>query len=136
MSAPSAPVIELRGVHVAHVVRTGRLFRPDRVHALRGVDVDLFEGELTDDDKLVYVNNVIKGKLMESEVLAEQARNNTKAQFAASPNFDAELMDAIIAAFEAHQVMSRQALDSEKVRAGIKSILLGPAGLYEGLRAG
>ena len=97
---------------------------------------DLFEGELTDDDKLVYVNNVIKGKLMESEVLAEQARNNTKAQFAASPNFDAELMDAIIAAFEAHQVMSRQALDSEKVRAGIKSILLGPAGLYEGLRAG
>ena len=31
---------------------------------------DLFEGELTDDDKLVYVNNVIKGKLMESEVLA------------------------------------------------------------------
>ena len=97
---------------------------------------DLFEGELTDDDKLVYVNNVIKGKLMESEVLAEQARNNTKAQFAASPNFDAELMDAIIAAFEAHQVMSRQALDSEKVRAGIKSILLGPAGLYEGLRDG
>jgi len=97
---------------------------------------DLFEGELTDDDKLVYVNSVIKGKLLESEVLAEQARNNTKAQFAASPNFDAELMDAIIAAFEAHQVMSRQALDSERVRAGIKSILLGPAGLYEGLRAG
>ena len=97
---------------------------------------DLFEGELTDDDKLVYVNSVIKGKLLESEVLAEQARNNTKAQFAASPNFDAELMNAIIAAFEAHQVMSRQALDSERVRAGIKSILLGPAGLYEGLRAG
>ena len=31
---------------------------------------DLFEGELTDQDKLVYVNNVIKGKLLESETLA------------------------------------------------------------------
>lgn len=30
---------------------------------------DLFEGELTDDDKLVYVNNVLKGKLLESEEL-------------------------------------------------------------------
>jgi hypothetical protein len=26
----------------------------------------LFEGDLTDDDQLVYVNNVIKGKLLES----------------------------------------------------------------------
>lgn len=47
---------------------------------------DLFEGELTDDDKLIYVNNVIKGKLMESEILAEQAANNTKEQFANSPD--------------------------------------------------
>ena len=30
---------------------------------------DLFDGDLTDDDKLVYVNNVIKGKLLESKVL-------------------------------------------------------------------
>ena len=97
---------------------------------------DLFEGELTDDDKLVYINHVIRGKLMESELLAEQARNNTKAQFAASPNFDAELMNAIIEAFEAHQIMSRQALDSQQVRAGLKGILLGPAGLYEELRGG
>lgn len=96
---------------------------------------DLFEGELSDEDKLIYVNHVIKGKLMESGVLAEQARNNTKAQFAASPNFDEELMNAIIDAFEKHQIMSRQALDSEKVRGGMKGILLGPAGLYESLRA-
>lgn len=46
---------------------------------------DLFEGELTDDDQLIYVNNVIKGKLLESESLRLQAQNNTKAQFAASP---------------------------------------------------
>jgi type I restriction enzyme R subunit len=28
---------------------------------------DLFDGELTDGDQLVYINNVIKGKLLESE---------------------------------------------------------------------
>lgn len=32
---------------------------------------DLFEGELTDQDKLVYVNNVIKGKLLKSETLRQ-----------------------------------------------------------------
>ena len=100
---------------------------------LAGVN-ELFEGDLSDDDKLVYVNQVLKGKLMESELLTQQARSNTKAQFAASPNLDAELMEAIMAAFEAHQSMSRQALESERVRAGMKSILLGPAGLYESLR--
>jgi type I restriction enzyme R subunit len=31
------------------------------------------------------VNNVIKGKLLESEALIVQATNNTKAQFANSP---------------------------------------------------
>jgi type I restriction enzyme R subunit len=31
--------------------------------------------------------------------------------------------------------MSQQALDSERVRGGIKDVLLGPAQLYEALRA-
>jgi len=95
---------------------------------------DLFEGELTDDDRLVYVNNVIKGKLLESEALATQARNNTKAQFSSSPTLDEAILDAVMDALEAHQTMSRQALDSARVRAGLKSILLGPAQLYEALR--
>ena len=38
-------------------------------------------------------------------------------------------------AFAAHSVMSKQALDSEKVRSGLKDVLLGPAQLYEALRA-
>jgi len=95
---------------------------------------DLFEGELTDDDRLVYVNNVIKGKLLESEVLAEQAANNSKEQFANSPDLNSELMSAIIDAFAAHTTMSKQALDSQRVRDGLKDILLGPAMLYEALR--
>ena len=68
---------------------------------------DLFEGELTDDDRLVYVNNVIKGKLLESDVLAEQAANNSKEQFANSPDLNSELMNAIIDAFAAHTTVSK-----------------------------
>jgi type I restriction enzyme R subunit len=95
---------------------------------------ELFEGDLTDQDKLVYVNNVIMGKLLESETLKQQATNNTKEQFANSPDLKSELMNAIIGALEAHTAMSTQALGSETVRTGIKDVLLGPARLYESLR--
>lgn len=95
---------------------------------------DLFEGELTDDDKLVYVNNVLKGKLLESDILIQQATNSTKKQFADSPDLAKEIMNAIMDALAAHGTMSKQALDSEKVRGGLKDILLGPAQLYEALR--
>jgi len=94
----------------------------------------LFEGELSDDDKLLYVNHVLKGKLLESDILVQQARNNTKEQFSNSPDFASELMNAIMDALTAHTTMSKQALDSEKVRSGLKDVLLGPAKLYESLR--
>jgi len=96
---------------------------------------DLFEGDLTDQDKLVYVNDVIKGKLLESEKLRQQAASNSKEQFANSPDIKNEIMSAIMAALEAHTTLSTQALDSETVRAGIKDVLLNHAGLYESLRA-
>lgn len=96
---------------------------------------ELFEGEgLTDDDKLVYVNNVLKGKLLESDVLVQQANNNTKEQFANSPDLANEIMNAIMDAMMAHTTMSTQALNSEKVRAGLQDVLLGPSRLYETLR--
>lgn len=94
----------------------------------------LFDGELSDEDKLVYVNHVLKGKLLESEILVRQASSNTKEQFSNSPDFSNELMNAIMDALSAHTTMSKQALDSEKVRSGLKDILLGPARLYEALR--
>jgi type I restriction enzyme R subunit len=95
---------------------------------------DLFEGDLTDDDQLVYVNNVIKGKLLESEELVVQASNNTKAQFANSPTLTTEIMNAVMDALAAHSTMSKQALDSARVRDGLKDVLLGPGQLYEALR--
>jgi type I restriction enzyme R subunit len=95
---------------------------------------ELFQGELTDQDKLVYVNNVIKGKLLESETLRQQATNNTKEQFANSPDLKTELLNAIMGALDAHTLMSTQALNSDTVQRGLKDILLNNAGLYETLR--
>ena len=95
---------------------------------------DLFEGDLTPGDKLVYVNDVIKGKLMESERLAEQAANNTKEQFANSPDLAKEIMGAVMDALTAHAAMSKQALESEQLRADMKDVLLGAGKLWEGLR--
>jgi type I restriction enzyme R subunit len=94
---------------------------------------DLFGGDATENDKLAYLNHV-KGKLLESNLLASQAASNTKEQFATSPDLGKVLMNAIIDAFAAHSDLSRQALDSEQVRAGMKDLLLGPARLYEDLR--
>jgi type I restriction enzyme R subunit len=82
----------------------------------------------------VYVNNVIKGKLLESQELILQASNNTKAQFANSPTLSKEIMNAVMDALAAHTTMSKQAIDSEKVREGLKDVLLGPGQLYEALR--
>ncbi|OIQ93086.1 type I restriction enzyme EcoR124II R protein [mine drainage metagenome] len=94
----------------------------------------LFDGELSDEDKLVYVNHVLKGKLLESDILVQQASNNTKEQFSNSPDLAMEIMNAVMDALSAHTTMSKQALDSEKVRSGLKDVLLGPAKLYESLR--
>jgi type I restriction enzyme R subunit len=37
----------------------------------------LFEGELTDDDQLVYVNEVIKKKMLESDELVTLGRKSS-----------------------------------------------------------
>jgi type I restriction enzyme R subunit len=78
---------------------------------------------------------VIQGKLLESETLRQQAANNTKEQFANSPDLKTELLNAIMGALDAHASMSTQALNSPAVRDGMKDILLNNAGLYEKLRS-
>ncbi len=94
----------------------------------------LFGAETTDQDQLVYVNHVIMGKLLESETLRQQAANNTKEQFANSPDLKTELMNAIMGALDAHASMSTQALNSPAMQRGIKDILLNHARLWETLR--
>ncbi|MCT8004000.1 DEAD/DEAH box helicase family protein [Sphingomonas sanguinis] len=94
---------------------------------------DLFGADTTDGDQLSYVTT-LRDKMLESDALVTQAANNTEAQFANSPTLKDELMNAIIEAFEAHSSLSKQALDSQKVRDGLKEVLLGPAQLYDALR--
>lgn len=96
---------------------------------------DLFGADTTDSDQLVYVNQVLKGKLLESDELIQQASNNTKAQFASSPTLGKELLDAIMDALVAHNSLSKQALESPRIQDGLKDALLGPGQLYEALRA-
>lgn len=94
----------------------------------------LFEGELSDGDQLIYVNGVLKGKLLENEMLMRQAASNSKNQFDNSPDLRTALVDAIIDAGDAHQLMTAQALSSERVLDGLLDIILGPGQLYEALR--
>jgi len=95
---------------------------------------DLFTGDLSEADKVIYVRSVIRGKLLESTTLQQQASANSKEQFGASPDLGTALMDAIISALDAHQAMSSQALGSESIRNGMKDILLNQTGLFEELR--
>lgn len=96
---------------------------------------ELFAGDLTEQDKLVYVNQVLRTKLLESATLQQQAANNTKEQFAASPDLSKSLIDAIMESYDAHTSMSQQALDSKPVQEGLLRLLLDYAGLYEALKA-
>ena len=68
-------------------------------------------------------------------MLVQQAMSNSKEQFANSPDLANGILNAIMDALSAHSAMSKQALDSERVRDGLKDVLLGPAELYESLRS-
>ena len=93
-----------------------------------------FEGQLTDSDKLVYVNNVLKGQLLESELLQQQAASNSKEQFANSAELQSELTNSIINALDAHPAMGSKALNNPALQLDLMEFLLNQAGLWEGLR--
>ena len=95
---------------------------------------DLFGSATSEQDQLRYVNGTILGKVAESAKLQQQAANNTKEQFANSPDLKTELQNAIIASYDAHTTMSTQALNSPIVMHGLLDILLNHSGLYERLR--
>jgi type I restriction enzyme R subunit len=94
---------------------------------------DLFEGDLTEGDKVSFFT-AVEARLLESDTLRAQAVANTREQFMNSPNLNDELMNAIMDAMTAHQSMSRQALNSEALRARMLATILGPGELWGGLR--
>jgi type I restriction enzyme R subunit len=95
---------------------------------------DLFTGELSDDDKVVYVGTVIRNKLLESTTLQQQAASNSREQFASSPDLVRVQQDAIIDALDAHQAMSSQAINNHDLQKKMLELLLGNFNLWEGLR--
>ena len=94
---------------------------------------DLFEGELTPGDQVSFFE-AVRTKMMEAPVLQAQAAANPKSQFTNSPSLNEELMNAIMDTMAAHQSMSKQALNSDSLRARLLVTLLGPGRLWEGLR--
>ncbi|PJB45177.1 MAG: type I restriction endonuclease subunit R [Comamonadaceae bacterium CG_4_9_14_3_um_filter_60_33] len=95
---------------------------------------DLFGNDTSEQDQLRYVNGTILGKVADSKTLQQQAANNTKEQFANSPDLHTELQNAIIESYDAHTAMSTKALNSPIVLRGILDVLMNHAGLYETLR--
>ncbi|WP_291206850.1 type I restriction endonuclease [Hyphomonas sp.] len=133
------PLVEGESPKLEGMSETGSGGVYDKEKALLGEIIsrvnELFDGgELTEGDKLSYVTSAIRGKMMENNTLRQQAASNTKEQFAQSPDLNTALINAIIDAYAAHENMSKQALNSEKIRQGLKDVLLGPAQLYEALR--
>jgi len=89
---------------------------------------ELFTGDLTEDDKVIYVGTVIKGKLQ------EQATNNNKEQFSNSPDLVRAHQNAIMDVWDAHQEMSTQALNNPDLQRRMLELLLGNFNLWESLR--
>ncbi len=79
---------------------------------------------MTDNVQLFHVINMIN----ESFWGARRWPKGHKL-FANSPDVSQAIIDAIIDAFEAQTTMSKQALNSVKVREGLKDVLLGPGQL-------
>lgn len=94
---------------------------------------ELFGADTTDGDKLSWLNSQ-REKLLESEILAQQAANNSKEQFASSPDLTRVFIDALIDSHSAQSNLSLQALNSEQIQREVINLLLGPARLYEALR--
>ncbi len=94
----------------------------------------LFDGEITDNDVLAYVDGALKGKFLDTELLIQQADSNTKEQFDNSPDLRKTLVHAIMDAMETHKIMGMQALNSPRRQEGLLAALLGPGNLYGELK--
>ncbi len=93
----------------------------------------LFGSDTTEGDQLSYANAVAE-KTLESEILQKQAANNSKEQFANSPDLTSEILSAVMDSMDAQTELSARALNSEEICEGLKLILLDRLGLYEKLR--
>lgn len=95
---------------------------------------DLYGTDTTDGDQLSHATTLHE-KVLESSILQQQAANNSKEQFASSPDLTNEILNAIMEAMDVQADLSARALNSEQIRDGLKSIMLNQLDLYEKLRS-
>ncbi len=94
----------------------------------------LFGSDTTDGDQLSYANT-LADKALESLVLQKQAANNSKEQFANSPDLTNEILTAVMDSMDAQTELSTRALNSVEIREGLKILMLTQLRLYEKLKA-
>jgi len=93
----------------------------------------LFVGDTTDGDQVSYAETLV-AKTLESDVLQKQAANNSKEQFASSPDLTDEILTAVMESMDAQTELSTRALSSAEIREGLKNLMLDRLDLYEKLR--
>ena len=85
-------------------------------------------------DQLSYANTLVE-KTLESEVLQKQAANNSREQFASSPDLTKEITNAVIESMDGQTKLSTRAVNSPEILEGLKRVLLNQLGLYEKLQS-
>lgn len=94
---------------------------------------EIYGPDTSDGDKLSHATT-LNEKVLESTVLQQQACNNSKEQFASSPDLNDEIMNAIIDAMDVQADLSSKALNSAEIRESLKGLMLNQLGLYEKLK--
>ncbi|QDS88757.1 Type I restriction enzyme R protein [Rosistilla ulvae] len=95
---------------------------------------EIYGTDTTDGDQLSHATT-LNEKVLESTVLQQQAANNSKEQFANSPDLTNEIMNAIIDAMDVQVDLSSKALNSAEIRESLKGLMLNQLGLYEKLKS-
>ena len=94
----------------------------ERLSAIVAKMNQLFEGDLSEADVLAYATH-IRDKLLENPVLAQQAVNNSKEQFALG-DFQSALMKAVVGGLGSYTTMANQVLSQQHVKEGFGKLLL------------
>jgi type I restriction enzyme R subunit len=95
---------------------------------------ELFTSDVSDGDQLSFAQT-IHAKLGESQKLQEQAENNSEEQFRASPDLMSSYLEAVMDSMDAHNRMSAQVLNDDRVKFGLLHMIMHQMGLYDSLRA-
>ena len=102
--------------------------------ALIGKLNDLYGTDLTDGDLISWARTLM-AKVLEDERLRQQARANSREQFAVSPTLDRTVRAAELDCEGAHSELAARTIDSAAIHAGPIRVMLDQMNLWGRLRA-